>query len=88
MVYRRSFNYYVSIMVLRRLLAALLLVPRSDRLIGRLTGEPQDVLRGHRELLSQHGMRYLSDGKLFLSHNTAGREIRSGRCTPAARCER
>ena len=36
-----------------------------------MTGEPLDVLRGHRELLAQHGWRYL-DPSLFLSHNTDG----------------
>jgi ubiquinone/menaquinone biosynthesis C-methylase UbiE len=73
MVYhRRSFNFYVSIMAVRRALAALLLVPGADRAIARMTGERPDVLRGHRELLRQHGLRYISDPALFLSHNTDG----------------
>ena len=73
MVYHRvSLNFYVSIMVVRRMLAAVLLVPGADRLVARLTGEPLDVLRGHRGLLARHGVRYLTDPALFLSHNTDG----------------
>jgi ubiquinone/menaquinone biosynthesis C-methylase UbiE len=72
MVYHRaSLNFFFSIMVVRRLLAAALLVPRADRAIARLTGEPIDVLQGHRALLAQHGWRYL-EPSLFLSHNTDG----------------
>ncbi len=40
--------------------------------IARVTGEQPDVLHGHRELLREHGPRYLADPKLFLSHNTDG----------------
>jgi SAM-dependent methyltransferase len=73
MVYHRaSLNFYVSVMIVRRLLAALLLVPGVDRLAARLTGEPLDLLRGHRELLAEHGWRYLTGPALFLSHNTDG----------------
>ena len=73
MVYHRdSLNYYVSIMAVRRALAGLLLLPAGERLAARLTGEPRDVLRGHRELLARHGLRYLADPALFLSHNTDG----------------
>jgi SAM-dependent methyltransferase len=73
MVYHRdSFNYFFTIMVLRRLLAGLLTIPGSDRLVARLTGEPLDVLEGHRELLRQHGLRYLTDTGTFLSNNTDG----------------
>ena len=73
MVYHRSsLNFYVSIMIVRRMLAGLLLVPGADRLVARLTGEPLEVLSGHRELLAQHGLRYLTDPALFLSHNTDG----------------
>jgi SAM-dependent methyltransferase len=73
MVYHRaSLNFCVSIMVVRRGLAALLLVPGAVRLVARLTGEGVDVLRGHRELLAEHGPRYLIDPALFLSHNTDG----------------
>jgi ubiquinone/menaquinone biosynthesis C-methylase UbiE len=73
MVYhRRSFNFYVSIMTVRRLLASLVLLPGADRAVARLTGEPPEVLEGHRELLRAHGLRYLTDPALFLSHNTDG----------------
>jgi len=73
MVYHRnSLNFYVSIMVVRRLLASLLLVPGAAAAIARLTGERLEVLAGHRELLRGHGIRYLADPALFLSHNTDG----------------
>lgn len=73
MVYhRRSFNYVVSIMGVRRALAAVLVVPGMVRLASRLTGEPVEVLSGHRTLVSTHGARYLLDRKLFLAHNTDG----------------
>jgi SAM-dependent methyltransferase len=73
MVYHRSsLNFYASIMVVRRALAGLLLVPQADRVVARVTGEPLDVLRGHRDLLARYGRRYLTDAALFLSHNTDG----------------
>jgi SAM-dependent methyltransferase len=73
MVYHRSsFNFYVSIMTIRRLLASLLLVPGAERAIAGVTGERLEVLEGHRDLLRQHGIRYLADPALFLSHNTDG----------------
>jgi SAM-dependent methyltransferase len=73
MVYHRSsFNFYVSIMLVRRVLAAALLVPRGATAVARLTGERADVLAGHRALLREHGLRYLADPALFLSHNTDG----------------
>jgi ubiquinone/menaquinone biosynthesis C-methylase UbiE len=72
MVYhRRSFNY-LTIMVLRRALVLLLLLPGAVRLVSKLTGESEEVLAGHRVLLSEHGLRYILDGSLFLSHNTDG----------------
>ena len=73
MVYHRgSFNYHVSIMVLRRALVSLLLVPGGDRLVARITREPQDVLHGHAELLEKHGLGYVRDRDMFLSRNTDG----------------
>jgi SAM-dependent methyltransferase len=73
MVYhRRSFNYIVSIMTVRRLLASTLLIPGAETAIARITGQPPDVLHGHRELLREHGSRYLTDPQRFLSHNTDG----------------
>ena len=73
MVYHRaSFNFYVSVMLVRRALAALLLVPGAEAAIAAVTGERRDVLQGHRRLLREHGPRYLTDPVLFLSHNTDG----------------
>lgn len=73
MVYHRnSFNYYFSIMTLRRILLGLLVVPGSVELLSRLTREPQETFYGHRALLREHGPRYLFDSELFLSHNTDG----------------
>jgi ubiquinone/menaquinone biosynthesis C-methylase UbiE len=73
MVYHRcSFNYFVSIMTVRRLLASLLLVPGAGRVVARLTGESSGVLEAHRELLRIHRLRYLTDPALFLCHNTDG----------------
>lgn len=73
MVYhRRSLNYHVSIMTLRRALVAALLLPRATSAIARLTREPEEVIRGHRELLAIHGLDYVRDRQLFLNHNTDG----------------
>ncbi len=73
MVYHRtSFNYHVTIMVLRRALVALLLLPGAPRLLARFTGEPEHILTGHRALLVENGVRYLRDRQLFLNHNTDG----------------
>lgn len=75
MVYHRdSLNYQVSIMILRRALVGLLLVPRMSKLISKVTGEPREVIDGHVRLLGRHGTRYLRDRDLFLSHNTDGPE--------------
>ena len=73
MVYhRRSLNYYLTIMALRRLATGLLMVPRATRAVSKLTGEPEEVLAGHKQLLETHGRRYILDRQLFLSHNTDG----------------
>jgi SAM-dependent methyltransferase len=73
MVYHRnSLNYFFSILVLRRLLAATLLVPGAVGAIAKLTGESREVLEGHRALLREHGLGYLTDTQRFLSHNTDG----------------
>jgi ubiquinone/menaquinone biosynthesis C-methylase UbiE len=68
--YKRSFNYAVTIMGVRRLLAASLLLPGAVPAVARLTREDEAVLEGHRQLLRTHGLAYLRDGQLFLSHNT------------------
>ena len=73
MVYHRaSLNFFFSIMVVRRVLAAALLLPGVDRAIARLTGEPLDVLRGHRGLLARARLALPTEPSLFLSHNTDG----------------
>jgi SAM-dependent methyltransferase len=73
MVYNRaSLNYYVSIMTVRRAMVPLLLMPGAGTAIARLTGEGPEILEGHRELLREHGLRYLTDPALFLSNNTDG----------------
>lgn len=70
--HKASLNYYINIMVVRRALAGLLLVPGVDRLAMSTGGEPSDVVAGHRSLLREHGLRYLTDTGLFLNHNTDG----------------
>lgn len=73
MVYHRdSFNYRINIMVIRRLLAATLLVPGAVSLVAGVTGESAELLEAHRDLLREHGLRYLTDRELFLSNNTDG----------------
>lgn len=70
--HRSSFNYWVTIMVVRRLLAAALLIPGAVEVVARSTGESREVLEGHRRLLYDHGLRYVIDRELFLSNNTDG----------------
>jgi SAM-dependent methyltransferase len=73
MVYHRtSLNHHVNIMLVRRALAGLLLVPGADRAIAKATGEDPEVLQGHQDLLREHGLGYLRDRELFLSNNTDG----------------
>jgi SAM-dependent methyltransferase len=70
--HRSSLNYYLNILFLRRLGASLLLVPGAVRLLARLTGKSEKTLAGHQELLRRHGLAYLTDRQLFVSHNTDG----------------
>lgn len=73
MVYHRgSLNYRFTIMLVRRLLAAMLLLPGAAKTIAKATREDPAILEGHRTLLRQHGLRYLTDRGLFLSNNTDG----------------
>jgi len=73
MVYHRhSFNYYIGIMTIRRLLAAALFVPGVAAVASGLTGEPIEVFEGHRQLLRLHGIRYLLNRDLFVANNTDG----------------
>lgn len=73
MVYHRnSLNYFFNIMVVRRALAGLVLIPGADRLLASVTGEERSVIEGHRDLFHRYGLRYLTDPSLFLSNNTDG----------------
>jgi ubiquinone/menaquinone biosynthesis C-methylase UbiE len=73
MVYHRnSFNYRFTIMMLRRALAAALVLPGAIPTISALTREDPNLLREHRRLLAEHGLRYLRDKAMFLSRNTDG----------------
>jgi SAM-dependent methyltransferase len=73
MVYHKnSLNYRFNILVVRRTLAAMLAVPGVARLLRRVASADGDLIARHRELLSAHGLRYLSDRRLFLSNNTDG----------------
>ena len=73
MLYHRdSLNYRVNIMLVRRALAALLVLPGAVRATAMLTRESRDVIEGHRGLLEEHGPAYLRDRQLFLSNNTDG----------------
>jgi SAM-dependent methyltransferase len=73
MVYHRhSLNYHLTIQTLRRAAAGLLLVPGGPKVVAKVTGEPPDVLDGQRRLLTEHGLKYLTDSELFLSNNTDG----------------
>jgi len=70
--HRASLNYHVSIGIVRRSLIGLLLVPGMAATISRATGEPRHVIDGHTDLLARHGLRYVTDRNLFVSHNTDG----------------
>jgi len=73
MVYHRnSLNYRFTVMIVRRLLAASLLLPGVPRLVARVTGEEPRVLAEQRGLLRRYGLRYVRDTGLFLSNNTDG----------------
>lgn len=70
--HRHSFNYYFTILGLKRLLTPLLLIPGASAAISKLTGEPAGHLKDYRQLLREHGVRYLRDRQLFLDNNTDG----------------
>lgn len=73
MVYHRgSLNYWAGIMLLRRVLVGTLLIPGAARFASSVTGEEPAVLKAHRDLLREHGTRYITDRGLFLSNNTDG----------------
>jgi len=72
MVYhRRSFNYMVNIMFLRRIGLMLLLVPGIGQIVARMTGESKERLDAHRANFRSQGLAYLSS-KSFLNNNTDG----------------
>jgi SAM-dependent methyltransferase len=70
--HRSSLNYYFNILFLRRLGASLLALPGAVGLLARLTGKSKESLAGHRAMLRRHGLAYLTDRQLFVSHNTDG----------------
>lgn len=73
MLYHRdSLNYKINIMLVRRFLAALLVVPGAVRAVAMLTREDREVIEGHRRLVANHGLAYLRNRRLFLSNNTDG----------------
>jgi SAM-dependent methyltransferase len=73
MVYHRdSLNYRFNILVIRRLLAASLIIPGAEAILRRLAPADGDLLAAHSELLHRHGVRYLTESALFLSNNTDG----------------
>ena len=72
MVYHKaSFNYFINIMLLRRIGIWLLLLPGGVTFVHKITGESQDILSLHKRDLKKGGFRYLSS-EIFLSRNTDG----------------
>jgi ubiquinone/menaquinone biosynthesis C-methylase UbiE len=69
--HRHSYNYRVNIRLLRRYGAHLLKWESGMRFVNRLTGEPLESLREHRELLKEKPRNYLNSAE-FLSRNTDG----------------
>jgi SAM-dependent methyltransferase len=73
MVYHRgSLNYRFNILIVRRLLAAALVIPGVERVLGRVAPTDGELVAGHRQLIRTHGLRYITDRALFLSNNTDG----------------
>jgi SAM-dependent methyltransferase len=71
--HRSSFNYHVSIQVLRRIGALLLLLPGGVQFASRLSGESPANLEIHKGRLRAHGLSYLF-GPDWLNRNTDGPE--------------
>ena len=70
--HKNSFNYYVSIGLLRRAgLLLLLLFPFLAKLVSKLTGESVERINGHRKNFKQMGWKYFSM-KEFLHKSTDG----------------
>jgi hypothetical protein len=73
MVYHRgSLSYHINIMLIRRTLTLALLVPGFASFAAQITHEDPAVTNGHRALLKEHGLRYVTDRQLFLNNNTDG----------------
>ena len=51
--HRRSLNYYLTILTVRRALVGLLAVPGAVPVVAKVTGESDEVLYGHRRLLQR-----------------------------------
>ena len=89
MIYHRaSLNYHVTIMLIRRALTLALMVPGVATLVARAAHEDPSVTEGHRRLLREHGLRYLSDRQLFLSNNTDGPGNPLSKVTSGAEAQR
>jgi ubiquinone/menaquinone biosynthesis C-methylase UbiE len=71
MYHKTSLNYYVGILMLRRLGALLLTTDSGVRLAHRLTGDSLEHLQEHSRRLREHSWDYLR-GPIWLNNNTDG----------------
>jgi len=70
--YKSSFNYYVSIGLLRRAgLLGLRVLPFLDKLVSKLTGESPDRINRHKYHLKNEGLSYFKM-KNFIHRSTDG----------------
>jgi ubiquinone/menaquinone biosynthesis C-methylase UbiE len=69
--HKNSFNYKVSINIVRRAGIFLLYIPGMPKIICKLTGEPYDRLVKHKENLKRDGVGYLKM-KNFIHKSTDG----------------
>lgn len=70
--HKNSFNYYVSIGIMRRIgLIFLLPFPFLSRFISKLTGESTERINKHRVLMKKEGLSYLKM-KNFIHRSTDG----------------
>ncbi|HEX6848048.1 MAG TPA: class I SAM-dependent methyltransferase [Chitinophagaceae bacterium] len=70
--HKNSFNYYISIGILRRIgLIFLLAFPFLSNLISKLTGESKERINRHRQLMKEQGWSYLKM-KNFIHRSTDG----------------
>jgi SAM-dependent methyltransferase len=68
----RSINYCMTIRVVRRVLAPILLIPGGINAVHALTKEPEERLVRYSQRLREEGPRYLLDRSLFVSESTDG----------------